>query len=174
MSPRLVHAAAPPPALAAAAFACREGVPAHADPRIAQLHRYWDSRRRGGLLPGRADLEPLDIPRLLRCLFLVDVRQDEPRFVMRLMGTGVTAVLGEHTGRPLAAALGEEEAANALPEYERCAREGLPAWREGVPAVPRSRHAGFQRLLLPLAADGRRVDMLLGALVAFDWNGDPL
>jgi len=168
----LIRAAAvPPPAPEPAACG---GVPPHADPRIAGVARYWSGRGADGRLPGRADLDPVDIPRLLRNVFLVDVRPAEPRFAYRLVGTAVADLVGELTGRPVGAGLDAEEADRLVGQFRRCAAEARPVWREGVLTTRRSRQAGFQRLLLPLAADGRRVDMVLGVLVGFDWDGAPL
>jgi hypothetical protein len=33
--------------------------------RVRAIYRYWDSKRNGRLMPRRADLDPVDIPKLL-------------------------------------------------------------------------------------------------------------
>jgi hypothetical protein len=170
----LARTAEPPPPVVPGPGPADAVVPPHADGRIAGVARYWAGLAADGRLPGRADIDPVDIPRLLRNVFLVDVRAGVPRYVFRLVGTGVVDLLGELTGRPVGTGLDAEEAERVLSHYDRCARDGRPMWREGVLRTRRNRHAGFQRVLLPLAADGRRVDMVLGAIVGFDWDGAPL
>jgi hypothetical protein len=170
----LARAAEPLPPPAAGPGPAEAAVPPHADRRIAGVARYWAGLACDARLPGRADIDPVDIPRLLRHVFLVDVRASVPRYVFRLVGTGVVDLLGELTGRAVGTGLDADEADRVLAHFDRCAGEGRPVWREGVLRTRRNRHAGFQRVLLPLASDGRRVDMVLGALVGFDWDGRPL
>lgn len=53
-------------------------------------YRYWESRRRGRPMPGRADLDPLiDIPKLVPNVMLFDVRREPLDFRWRLVGTRV-------------------------------------------------------------------------------------
>src|SRR5678815_3979586 len=60
--------------------------------RTAGFYRYWESKRRNGALPARADLDPLEMKQWLAGIVLVDVRRmpgESPpwRLIYRLVGT---------------------------------------------------------------------------------------
>ena len=38
--------------------------------RVRAIYRYWDGKRNGRLMPSRADLDPVDIPKLLPDAYL--------------------------------------------------------------------------------------------------------
>src|SRR5882724_4542583 len=59
---------------------------------IRALYVYWDGRRGGREVPTRADLDPADIPSLLRYVFLIDVLSDPLRLRYRVFGTALTAL----------------------------------------------------------------------------------
>lgn len=133
-----------------------------------ELFAYWTSLRGGARLPGRRDLQPADIKRLLPTVSLIDVLADTPKsglvdYRMRLAGTGLYGVYGrEITGRRLGEVYSPSAADYWRTELGRVVRERRPAvgvqnlaWR-GQP------HLSMLWLRLPLAADGRTVDMILG------------
>jgi hypothetical protein len=69
-------------------------------PLLRQLYEYWDSKRAGRAMPARSDLDPIEIPDLLRHLILLDITHDPLRFRVRLYGTGVAELRGHDlTGR---------------------------------------------------------------------------
>jgi hypothetical protein len=109
-------------------------------------------------------VDPADIPDLLPNIRLVEVHRDPLRFRYRLLGSRVDVVHGRsltnawlddvHGGHPNGAAL--------LDEYRRVVETGQPSWRRGTPhVVPEPECATVEVLRLPLARDGRTVDMLL-------------
>ena len=57
------------------------------DLKLRRLYDYWRSLCRGGRLPSRRDIDPLDIPDLLSNIFLLDVIGDAEDFVFRLAGS---------------------------------------------------------------------------------------
>src|SRR5579864_7045143 len=69
------------------------------DPRLQQAFDYWQSKRAGRLMPRRADLDPVDIPKLLPHIMLTDV-VGPGRYRYRLIGTEIEQAQGMHaTGR---------------------------------------------------------------------------
>ena len=73
-----------------------------ASARLRQLHDYWNQRRAGRRMPARADIDPLDIPRLLPNLLLIDVETGSGRLKVRVAGTHVVEMYGsDYTGRYL-------------------------------------------------------------------------
>lgn len=149
-------------------------VEAIGNPRLAELYRYWDARRRGREMPARADIDPADIPRLLPILLLVDV---EPGGVLRyrLIGTEfVTVADRDVTERSFAEVfpLGPyRDYIFAL--YDELIDRRRPIYTEGVsPIVGSSRRRYTRRLMLPLSTDGERIDMVLGGQI-YEMKSDP-
>src|SRR5215469_5086608 len=74
-------------------------------PTLVALHRYWDGKRGGRMMPSRRDLDPSEIVKLLPHIYMVDVLRDPLRFRYRLIGTAICAFLGrDYTGRAVDAA----------------------------------------------------------------------
>jgi len=129
-----------------------------------ELFAYWASLRRCGQLPGRADIHPKDFKRLLPTVSLIDVIGGERRdYRLRLAGTGLFSVYGrEITGRSLGDVYGRRAADYWQDELDRVVDERRPgvgchslAWRGTA-------HMSLMWMRLPLANDGRNVDMILG------------
>lgn len=142
--------------------------PSQLAPTLQPLLAYWKSRCRDGRLPARADIDPLDIPRLLPFLYLVDI---EPRsggatphrFRYRLVGTGIVERNGsDPTGHYLDEFADRPFHETIVADYTRCATEKRPvaAARRFLDAA--GRRWPYQRLVLPLSENGHDVNMLLG------------
>lgn len=127
---------------------------------------YWASLRRGGRLPARRDFDPAMLKRHLPAISLTQVWREPLDFRFRLAGTGLYPLYGkEITGRKL-----EDVYPPSAAEYWREALCGIV--RSGRPSVGRydmpgggdGRSSGRAMLWLrlPLASDGRNVDMVLG------------
>jgi hypothetical protein len=138
------------------------------DRRIAELHRYWLSIRPArGRLPGRRHFDPVAVPRLLPWIFLLDVERAPLRFRYRLVGSEEVAALGcDPTGRWCDELVADFAAAPTYPQWVATAEEGRIAYHHGLPVVhvPKD-YISTERLLLPLARDGERVDMILAIAV---------
>ena len=65
----------------------RSRIPRRLPRSVRAIYHYWDDKRNGRLMPRRADLDPVDIPKLLPDIGLVDVVPDERQYVYRLIGT---------------------------------------------------------------------------------------
>lgn len=144
-------------------MAAQIGAPAAVIRAHEELFAYWASLREGGRLPGRRHLDPRDIKRLLPTISLIDVRSEPPEYRLRLAGTGLYGVYGrEITGKTLSEVYNTAAADYWRVELGRVVREGRPgvgihnlAWRGAS-------HLSILWLRLPLAANGRDVDMILG------------
>ena len=140
------------------------GVPAAAIRAHEELFAYWASLRHGARLPGRRDLDPGGMKRLLPTVSLIDVARGDPLdFRIRLAGTGLYGVYGgEITGKSLgdiyassAADYWRVELAKVISGRRPCVGVHNLAWRGAS-------HLSILWLRLPLAADGGEVDMILG------------
>ena len=132
---------------------------------LHSLYRDWDARRCGRSFPARADFDPLELRYILGNLSLIDVLRNPLRFVFRLHASINAARLGtDMTGKELA-----ELPALATPErirkhYELVLRSRVPQvqWRERT--LPDGMSWDFEVLVLPLAADGETIDMLMAGV----------
>jgi hypothetical protein len=139
--------------------------PPSADARVHQLFRYWqDIHPAGGGLPGRAQIDPTAIPGLLPFVWLADVqRAPLLRFRYRLLGTEHAHVFGrDYTGHWLDETHVNFTTSPAYRQYLAAVEQGRVGYRRGHTLImlPKE-YRSIERLLLPLARDGKAVDMLL-------------
>jgi hypothetical protein len=139
-----------------------------------ELRLYWESKRRGTLLPRRADIDPLELRSHLGYLFLIDVLPGARDFRFRLVGSEMTKRYGrDSTGKTIS------ESYRTSPEIGRWILDVLGAVVEhGLPVVSEGRLSAVEKsfvvaraLQLPLAADGETVDMILGEMRFFNRDG---
>lgn len=140
-------------------------IPADCHPKIRGLFDYWLSiHPAAGALPGRQHFDPREIGGLLNGIALIDVVHDPLRFRMRLVGTHIVEFRGcDRTGEWMDEAFPGFPGTDAHRQYIEVVETGTPRWVFGPASV--SREGNRERILLPLASDGRRVDMLLALLL---------
>lgn len=128
-----------------------------------EMFAYWASLRRGARLPARVDLQPSGIKRLLPTVSLIDVSSNPRDYRLRLAGTALYGVYGrEITGKDLGEVYNTAAADYWRKELDKVVDERRPgvgvhslAWK-GAP------HMSILWLRLPLASNGKDVDMILG------------
>lgn len=131
---------------------------------LAELLRYWQLVGRGGL-PGRADIDPADIPQLLSNVILIDVQRAPIRFLVRLCGTEVDRLLGRNfTGCYLDDMAVPYFERDILLDYAEVVLHKKPSLTRRTISRPKGDWLTYQRLLLPMSSDGWTVDKLLGGL----------
>lgn len=146
------------------------------DDRVLKLYRHWLSIRPSrDLLPGRQHLEPTEIPSLLRLIWLADIARNPTRFRYRLVGTAhVEAASSDPTGRWYDEVHPRFRDSNAYPHFLAVAEEAKIAFYRGPPVyVVDTDWKTIERLILPLATNGRDVDKLLGITVLDPRLTDP-
>ena len=135
-------------------------------PRLAELFAYWSSRRPVQGLPSRADLDPAEIPRLLKHMFLVDVLPEPLDFRYRLIGTDLARIAGRDvTGCSLAEAVPKRVYPRYFLLYRTVTERRQPVRVTGRSWLPRNDYLDWEAALLPLAAADQPVNMLLGGIV---------
>lgn len=144
-------------------MAAQIGASAAAARAHEEIYSYWAGLRQGPRLPGRGDIEPAAMKRLLPTVSLIDVRREPLDFRIRLAGTGLYGVYGrEITGREL----GEVYNAAAADYWRQELSAVVEGRRPGVGVHSLSwrgaAHLSILWLRLPLACNGRDVDMILG------------
>lgn len=114
-------------------------------------------------MPGRQDISPAKMGRLLPGITLVDVAEDLPRSTIRLAGTRLREIHErEITGQAIEALEWGDKREYWLAAYRRTVERGEPT--QGVLKGPRvqKEHMVQYWLRLPLSRGGDKADMILG------------
>jgi hypothetical protein len=128
-----------------------------------EIFSYWASKRDGLRLPARQNIHPAHFKRHLPTVSLIDVRNDPRDYVLRLAGTGLYNVYGrEITGRTLGEVYSASAADYWRGELDKVVQERRPAVGVHNFAWRGADHLSILWLRLPLASNGRDVDMILG------------
>ena len=134
-------------------------------PRLQSLHAYWNDRRAGRDMPARSDIDPIDIPRLLPNLLLIDVEPGTRRLKVRVAGTTVVEMYGsDYTGRYLDEIDFGDRRAAVLFDYNTCLETRQPYAAEHSFWTDRGITYRIERLILPLSDDGETVSQLIAGL----------
>jgi hypothetical protein len=140
------------------------------DPRLGQAYLYWREKAAGRAMPSRADIDPIDIPKLLPDVMLIE-RLDNGRYRYRLIGTENARAHGINaTGRFLDEVLpGPDYCAHVLALYDECVATRRALYSECLFFAP-ARHDPERHtkvLFMPLSPDDNRVNMIFVVQVFF-------
>ena len=129
--------------------------------KTRQLLQYWRDRCTSERLPARTDVDPIEMDFILGNVVLIDVLRDPLRFRYRLIGANLTEHVGfdptglmidQHPDRTF-----QEMVVTVLTEMVESGEPMAIRLDDLVDARDRK----FEAVLLPLATDGRTVDMVL-------------
>lgn len=135
---------------------------ARASASIRAMYGYWKSKCVGDRLPRRADIDPLDFPRLLPHITLVEVVADERRYVYRLVGTKEVEVRGrDPTGKSVIDGFFGPSLSDALRCYDTVVATKRPFYDDEPYITPDRRYSDDESLFLPLADDGETVNRIM-------------
>ncbi len=147
-------------------------------PKVRELYEYWLKLHPAPeQLPGRTAFDPMRVAHLLAHVMLLDVEGRPPRYRYRVVGTRmVDALGGDLTGQWLDKAHAHGDKPPRFPAYDKVVLDGMPQWRRGKPhfASYIDKCSEMERIFLPLAANGKEVDMILAIAVFFDRAGNEL
>src|SRR3990167_1459587 len=145
-------------------MAAQIGASAAAARAHEELYAYWSGLRHGPQLPGRGDIRPEDFKRLLPTVSLIDVRRDPLDFRLRLAGTGrcLTEVYNS-----TAAEYWRTELTKLVHDRRPAVGVHNLAWRGAA-------HLSILWLRLPLATNGKDVDMIMGYDAVVGVQGDTI
>ena len=130
-------------------------------PDILKVHSYWQGKCHGRRMPSRNDIDPAELISLLPNISLVDVVDDERRFVYRLVGTGEVQLRGrDPTGKAVAEAYFGRNLDAVLYNYEYVCRNREPLYEEDQFQVV-NRYVSKANLFLPLSDDGETVNKIM-------------
>jgi hypothetical protein len=131
------------------------------DEWLDQLLHSWRNARCGWRLPSNESLDPLHLLNIARGrAHIVDTQDSEPEgYRFRLWGT-VNSYRGGHENKTLGEMPAGSMRDEAIEDYWEVATTGVPTYQL-ISHVENNIPYSYARLLLPLAADGRRVDQLV-------------
>lgn len=131
------------------------------DAKLVAAYSYWESKRRGGLLPSRKDIDVIDLRPVIGKTHIVDVAQENPAsFQFRLFGSSVPDVLNQSSEKSLGDVVSKALQKSVIEDYTAVCFTGTPAYHHVAAMLDFVVHS-YARLILPLADDGRRVDKLI-------------
>jgi hypothetical protein len=151
-------------------------VPAGCSEKVCRFLAYWRAQHEGDMLPGRQHIDPIDFPDLLPNIRLIDVVGDPPRFKVRLTGERVSDHFGQSlTGQYFDDVFPQFENRESCQAFFATMENRRPCWNLGVCDLnPEKDFVPFERLVLPLASDGKTVDMLLVLSLFSEREVDPV
>jgi hypothetical protein len=131
-----------------------------ADPGLQRLYHYWLAKKGERMAPRRADIAPEEISELLPSVFLVEIVGDRLRY--RLVGSAVTEEYGSRfAGMYIDEVDLDHVTARLIDEYHHAARAVTPIASRWSFTKNDGRHLDYERIILPLSADGQTVNMYL-------------
>jgi len=131
---------------------------------LQKLYDYWLRKRGTRFAPKRADMNPEDLKYILSYMYILDVRGPPYRFRFRLAGTDLVREYGGEVTGKFADEIDLDEVGNLiLDEYASVARDGRPIATHWHYTKNDGRELEYEHLILPLSADGKKIDMLFGA-----------
>lgn len=135
---------------------------ADADAHFREALAYWQSLSRGGMIPEPRDIDPIRLRTMLGWIHKVDTSDPDPaNYFFRLFGSNVTLEqfesfrglrVSDYPSIPYRDAV--------MQDYRDVVASGVPTYQQVLASVNYREYA-YGRLILPLAADRRRVSQLL-------------
>lgn len=135
---------------------------ANCEPLVERFYRYWESKRGGRRMPSRTSIDPLEMGPFLSRIILVDVVDDERRFVYRVVGTDEVALRGrDPTGKTVQDAFFGPNAETACGNYQIAVDTKAPHFTRGPYTTADGRYVVEDTLFLPLSNDDEVVNMVI-------------
>lgn len=135
-----------------------------ATPSLRAVARHWDDVRGTKLMPSWEDLQPKAIGSQLAIAWSLKYDRSNGSFTGRLAGDRIARLVGKNfRGLPLAQSQSPASFASMHPLLSRVVREPAAFCGFGLVFKQADRFVKGERLILPLSADGREADGLIGA-----------
>lgn len=149
-------------------------VPEDCHPMVRTIVEYWLRIGPADALPGRQHFDPIDIWNLIRNVWIVDVCGEPPQFRYRVAGTKVVDYIEqEPTGKMMDEVFPHFDETETCKNLLRVVADRVPRWRRGAPTLRSDKSFKVvEQISLPLARDGRTVDMILNLSVVMNAQGE--
>ena len=143
------------------------GMPLPLRPEFEAIQDRWKELCKNGRLPGRSDFPVESLTPWIGHIQIVErVRDgDTVRHRVRLVGTRIVYYEGrDNTGKFLDDVIPVDQRDELLGPYRRCAESRTPVYSAFFNCSDAAISSQLERLILPLAADGKTVDQFLVAI----------
>jgi hypothetical protein len=136
------------------------------DGDLQALYQYWDTVRRGRVMPQRADIDPTEIPNLLPYVIVYAVSPGGGAYQIRLVGEEITHFVGQNLAGQLAGSFMTPRAAEMMNKIlDAVAKERVPKFRAGKAYWHAEKtNRDFEACFLPLSSDGETANLILGGI----------
>lgn len=136
-----------------------------ANPKVHRLFAYWKERCLGGRLMTREAIDPLELRDILANLFLVEVGPQPTDLRFLIAGSEMEDRYGRSLrGAPVSTTFGLVSRRDTSHQWAETATDRKPRYRCGPMGFPNDDVFIAERLMLPLSADGARIDHIFGAV----------
>lgn len=137
-------------------------LPKAPSPILDAAFEYWLSKKCGPEIPLRSAIDPVEIPRLLPHLMLLDVLREPLDFRYRLIGEGIQAnITPGFRGKTHRQLDGKGPGSLVWEGLRKVVETGIPRYGRAPYVGPESAVKQFLDLLLPLSEDGAGVSQIL-------------
>jgi hypothetical protein len=127
---------------------------------ISELFSYWNSLRNSRQMPARRDMDPLDIPRLLRDIQLIDVSLTPLEFHYRLIGTRRVDSIGEElTGKKVG------DVGSILDDYRDVVEQNTYKYTQTKSSNPTKGDMMEETIFLPFSDNGECVNIIMVCII---------
>lgn len=130
------------------------------DARLQRLHAYWLMKKGDRVLPSRADIAPEEIRDILPWVFIMERVENRLRY--RLVGESFREIYGDRLAGLFIDEVDLDHITAAyIGEYDTCIQTVSPVARQWKFVKLSGRHLDYERLIMPLSADGQTINMFL-------------
>lgn len=132
-------------------------------PHYNDLLSIWRAKAGDRKMPRRSEMTARDLKDFLRNLLLVQRESVNPsRYVWRLIGTGITEIVGHNTGKKLEETIPSEHLVRWVETSDMILESGQP-WRvRGRVHIQGREYLDAENLYLPLANDNDEPTFIIG------------
>lgn len=135
------------------------------DPRLVELHAYWDDRRGGRTMPAAGDIWLLDLAFVLPNLLWIEIEHAPRRYRFRRVGAELERIYGSSIeGLTVDEVPGLRLRRMAGRAFDEVVRHQAPICRRAHFSTA-AWFVRYERLLLPVSSDGEGVDVVIGAIL---------
>jgi hypothetical protein len=136
---------------------------AFVDPGYEKLLTLWRTKAGDRRMPSRSDITPRDIKDILRNILLLEKTSDNPvQYRWRLIGTALTSILGENTGKTFEESIPAEHLTRWMDCADLILKGGQPLRFLGRVHASGREYLDAENLFVPLANDNGEPTFILG------------
>jgi hypothetical protein len=137
------------------------------DKHVRAFLQYWRRLHQNGRMPRRVDIDPVEVPQLLKYIVLMDVVDNGADFRFRLIGGHTVEMVGVNpTGRLLSDYVGDNNFGDFTLRLHRLMMDWqVPIYNGGSHRTAYGTTHSCERIMCPLSEDGRTISTIASCAV---------